>query len=76
MVTGFANEETEDNLKKYAALRMIDVLKKQICHETLIKIGAYVLSEFGDLIAKEQGKGIQEQFELINRKLPKCHSAT
>lgn len=76
MVTGFANEETEDNLKKYAALRMIDVLKKQTCHETLIKIGAYVLSEFGDLISQDPGKGTQEQFDMINKKLGRCHAST
>lgn len=61
MVTGFANEsenvESNDNLKKYAALRIIDVMRKPILHETLVKIGAYVLSEFGYLIAGEVGKG-------------------
>lgn len=54
MVTGFAsdNETTEqdENLKKYAALRIVDIMKKPILHETLIKIGAYILSEFGYLI--------------------------
>jgi hypothetical protein len=59
MVTGFANDETsnDDNLKKYAALRMVDILKKKTLHETLVKIGAYVLSEFGYIIALEPGKG-------------------
>lgn len=63
MVTGFSNgdessfDESNENLKKYAALRIIDIMKKNNLHETLIKIGAYVLSEFGYLIANEQGKG-------------------
>ncbi len=63
MVTGFLNgdegsfDESNDNLKKYAALRIIDIMKKNNLHETLIKIGAYVLSEFGFLIAAETGKG-------------------
>ena len=59
MVTGFATEDElepshESNLKKYVALRMCDILKKQSVHETLIKIGAYVLSEFGDMIVHEK----------------------
>lgn len=65
MVTGFASEDdTEDpneqNLKKYAALRIVDIMRKTTLHETLIRIGAYVLSEFGYLIAQEPGKGYQE----------------
>lgn len=64
MVTGFSKpsgdgEETDDdeNLKKYAAFRIMDVMKKPNLHETLVRIGAYVLSEFGNLIANEPGKG-------------------
>jgi AP-2 complex subunit alpha len=65
MVTGFASDDddqdpNEDNLKKYAALRIVDIMRKTTLHETLIKIGAYVLSEFGYLIAQEPGKGYQE----------------
>jgi hypothetical protein len=64
MVTGFSKpsgdgEEADDdeNLKKYAAFRIMDVMKKPNLHETLVRIGAYVLSEFGNLIANEPGKG-------------------
>ncbi len=63
MVTGFSNgdesllDESNENLKKYAALRINDIMKKNNLHETLVKIGAYVLSEFGYLIANEPGKG-------------------
>ena len=67
MVTGFSKPEQnsaetdeDDNLKKYAALRIIDVMKKPNLHETLVRIGAYVLSEFGNLIANEPGKSYQE----------------
>jgi AP-2 complex subunit alpha len=63
MVTGFAADEEDQNadtLKKYAALRIIDIMRKGSLHETLVKIGAYILSEFGYLIAEEPGKGYQE----------------
>lgn len=62
MVTGFGSVDAESNteeetLRKYAALKMIDVLKKTVAHESLVKIAAYVLSEFGYLIASEPEKG-------------------
>lgn len=68
MITGFSSPEgqqedlsqTDENLKKYATLRIIDILKKASIHETLVRIGAYVLSEFGYLVANEPGKGYQE----------------
>jgi hypothetical protein len=67
MVTGFgsADEEadaSDDTLKKYAALKMFDCLGKSSLHESLCKIAAYVLSEFGSLIADEAGKSHQAQF--------------
>ena len=49
MVTGFgsADVEPDENLQKYAAIKMFDVMKTPSLHETMIKIGAFVLSEFG-----------------------------
>ena len=81
MVTGFASDDdeqdpNEENLKKYAALRIVDIMRKTTLHETLIKIGAYVLSEFGYLIAQEPGKGYQDQFDLINKKMHRCNVST
>lgn len=37
---------------------MFDVMRTKSLHEAMIKIGAYVLSEFGYLIASEPGKSI------------------
>jgi len=39
---------------------MYDVLKKSTAHEQLVKIGSYVLSEFGYLIQNEPGKDSAE----------------
>jgi hypothetical protein len=38
---------------------MYDVMKTKSLHEAMTKIGAYVLSEFGYLIASEPGKSLQ-----------------
>lgn len=53
MVTGFgdAAQTGDEKLQKYAALKMFDVMRTKSLHEAMIKIGAYVLSEFGFLIA-------------------------
>jgi hypothetical protein len=37
---------------------MFDVMKTKSLHESMIKIGAYVLCEFGYLIAEQDGKSI------------------
>ena len=55
MVTGFGDTEaeTDENLQRFAVLKMFDVMRTPSIHEAMIKIGAYVLSEFGYLIANE-----------------------
>jgi hypothetical protein len=53
---------------------MFDTLKKPSLHETIIKIAAYVLSEFGSLIANE--KPCQDQFELITNKMHLYNAST
>ena len=51
---------------------MFDVMKTPSLHEAMIKIGAYVLSEFGYLISSDAGKSIQAQFNLIKSKHQEC----
>ena len=53
MVTGFGDSEKQgdEKLQKYAALKMFEVMRTKSIHEAMIKIGAYVLSEFGFLIS-------------------------
>lgn len=51
IVTGFGQAEPNYTLQKYAALKLFDILTLPSLHETMIKIGGYILSEFGHLIA-------------------------
>lgn len=69
IVTGFSSGESEgegvakesnDQLQEYAAFKMFDVMKTPSLHEAMVKIGAYVLSEFGNLIADKPGKGYKD----------------
>ena len=67
MVTGFGESEAESdtNLQKYAAIKMFDVMRTASLHEAMVKIGAYVLSEFGYLIADNPSKSLKVQFGMI-----------
>ena len=75
MVTGFGDSEaeTDENLQRFAVLKMFDVMRTPSIHEAMIKIGAYVLSEFGYLIANEPGKDHNTQFILIKNKMTECN---
>jgi AP-2 complex subunit alpha len=45
-------------------------------HETIVKIGAYVLSEFGNLIAEQDGKTHEDQFQLLEMHFPNVSNQT
>lgn len=66
IITGFGQAEPNQTLQKYACLRLLDILNMPSLHETMVKIGAYVLSEFGPLVIDLPGKGFQKQFETVN----------
>lgn len=42
-------------------------MKINSLHETMVKIGAYVISEFGSSIADQEGKSYEEQFHVLER---------
>lgn len=65
-----------EELQVYAARNILQYCKQDHCHETLVKIGAYILGEFGHLIAEEKGCSPIEQFMALQSKLPACSSST
>ncbi|KAI0136806.1 adaptin N terminal region-domain-containing protein [Xylariales sp. AK1849] len=65
-----------EELQVYAAQNTLQHIKQDHCHETLVKIGAYILGEFGHLIAEEKGGSPIEQFLALQAKLPACSSST
>lgn len=65
-----------EQLQVYAAHNTLQHVKQDHCHETLVKIGAYILGEFGHLIAEEKGCSPIEQFMALSKKLPACSSST
>lgn len=65
-----------EELQVYAARNALQYVKQDHCHETLVKIGAYILGEFGHLVAEEQGCSPIEQFLALQGKLAACSSGT
>lgn len=65
-----------EELQVYAAQNILQYCKQDHGHETLVKIGAYILGEFGHLIAEEKGCSPIEQFIALQSKLPACSSST
>lgn len=65
-----------EELQVYAAQNTLQYVKADHCHETLVKIGGYILGEFGHLIAEDRGCSPIEQFLALQNKLQGCSSAT
>lgn len=64
-----------EELQVYAAQNILQYVKGD-CHETLVKIGGYLLGEFGHLIADNKGSSPIEQYMALNAKMRGCSSTT
>jgi AP-2 complex subunit alpha len=65
-----------EELQVYAAQNILQYVKADHCHETLVKIGGYILGEFGHLIAEDKGCSPIEQFMALQSKMQGCSSGT
>lgn len=64
-----------EELQVYAAQNILQYVKND-CHETLVKIGGYLLGEFGHLIADNKGSSPIEQYMALHGKMRGCSSST
>ena len=65
-----------EELQVYAATNILEYIKAEQCHETLVKIGGYLLGEFGHLVADTKGCSPIEQFLALQTKMQGCSSST
>ncbi|KAJ7932397.1 adaptin N terminal region-domain-containing protein [Mycena leptocephala] len=65
-----------DDLQEYAAKVVFEHLKAPSTHESLVKVGGYILGEYGHLIANEPGYSPVDQFRLLHSKSQFCVAAT
>ncbi|ONL92815.1 AP-2 complex subunit alpha-2 [Zea mays] len=64
-----------EDLQSYAATKAREYLDKPALHET-IQVSAYLLGEYGHLLARRPGCSPKELFAIINDKLPTVSAST
>ncbi|XP_032894316.1 AP-2 complex subunit alpha-2-like isoform X2 [Amblyraja radiata] len=65
-----------DDVQGYAAKTVFEALQASACHENLVKVGGYILGEFGNLIAGDPRSSPLVQFGLLHSKFHLCSVAT
>lgn len=65
-----------EDLQPYAAVKAREYLEKTAIHETMVKVGAYILGEFGHLLARRPSCSPRELFSIIHEKLPTVSTST
>ncbi|XP_054997214.1 AP-2 complex subunit alpha-2 isoform X1 [Sorex araneus] len=61
-----------DDVQGYAAKTVFEALQAPACHENLVKVGGYILGEFGNLIAGDPRSSPLTQFHLLHSKFHLC----
>lgn len=70
MIVGFGKESNSE-LQKYAALKLFSSINIPHAHENLIRIAAFVISDYAPLLV-ESGKDPQKLFDVLNRHFSLC----
>ncbi|CAL2048373.1 unnamed protein product [Caenorhabditis brenneri] len=55
-----------EDVQGYAAETVFKALQNPTCHEIMVKVGGYILGEFGNLIAVYKGYTAQIQYKLLS----------
>ncbi|CAH2072142.1 unnamed protein product [Thlaspi arvense] len=65
-----------EDLQPYAASKAREYLDKIAIHETMVKVSAYILGEYGHLLARQPGCSANELFSILHEKLPTVTTPT
>uniref|UniRef100_UPI00398F3D5A AP-2 complex subunit alpha-2 isoform X1 n=1 Tax=Pristiophorus japonicus TaxID=55135 RepID=UPI00398F3D5A len=65
-----------DDVQGYAAKTVFEALQAPACHENLVKVGGYILGEFGNLVAGDPRSSPLVQFNLLHSKFHLCSVPT
>ncbi|ESO10058.1 hypothetical protein HELRODRAFT_109416 [Helobdella robusta] len=65
-----------DDVQGYAAKTVFEALQAPSCHENMVKVGGYILGEFGNLIAGDPRSSPLIQFNLLHSKFHLCSVPT
>lgn len=65
-----------EQVQAYAARTCFEALRAPSCHENMLKVGGYVLGEFGNLIAGDPASAPAAQFRVLHDKFHLCSGPT
>ncbi|KAJ8894951.1 hypothetical protein PR048_000258 [Dryococelus australis] len=65
-----------DDVQGYASKTVFEALQAPACHENMVKVGGYILGEFGNLIAGDKRSSPLVQFQLLHSKYHLCSPMT
>eukprot|EP01082_Thalassiosira_pseudonana_P014360 g12945.t1 g12945 contig7:511639-514668(+) len=66
-VVQIVTNHPQGDLQGYAAATLFVAATPQRCHETTVRVAAYILGEFGFLIAERPGMSGEEQFRVLHQ---------
>lgn len=65
-----------ENLQAYSVRTLMQYLKAPSCNENMVKVGGYLLGEYGHLVAEEPGNSPIEQFLALHDRFSSCSPFT
>lgn len=66
-VVQIVTNHPQGDLQAYAAATLLVAASPRRCHETAVRVAAYILGEFGFLIAERPGMSGEEQFRILHQ---------
>lgn len=65
-----------ENIQLYSVKTILTYIKSPHCNENLLKVGAYLLGEYGHLVSDKQGCGPLDQFLALHDRFSNCSPFT
>jgi AP-2 complex subunit alpha len=75
-VVQLVTNNPQGDLQAYTAATLLVAASPRRCHETAVRVAAYILGEFGFLIAERPGMSGEEQFRILHQHWPTADSHT
>jgi AP-2 complex subunit alpha len=66
-VVQIVTNHPQGDLQAYTAATLLVAASPRRCHETAVRVAAYVLGEFGFLVAERPGMSGEEQFRILHQ---------
>ncbi len=66
-VVQIVTNHPQGDLQAYAAATLLEAVRPRRSHETAVRVAAYILGEFGFLIAERPGMSGEDQFKILHQ---------